>query len=114
MPSNSRVRCSKSCVIPRTTLILSVVSFWEMQIKAALGRLVLRIPLARLIEEQQARNGLLMLPVSLEHVLTLDTLGDHHRDPFDRLLLAQAIVDGATLVSKDEMLGRYDVPLLWG
>lgn len=98
---------------PTHELILSVVSAWEMQIKAALGKLELRTPLSTLISEQQEKNGLSVLPVSLEHVVALEELGNYHRDPFDRLLIAQANVEGLTLVSKDEVFRHYDVSLLW-
>lgn len=99
---------------PAHEITLSVVSAWEMQIKAALGKLELRTPLSTLIGEQREKNGLGVLPVSLEHVLTLEKLGNHHKDPFDRLLIAQASVEGLTLVSKDEVFRHYDVPLFWG
>jgi len=55
-----------------------------------------------------------VLPISLQHVFALEKLGDHHKDPFDRLLIAQANVEELTLVSKDEVFGHYDVPLFWG
>ena len=84
-----------------------------MQIKAALGKLELRTPLSTLISEQREKNGLGVLFVSLQHVLALEKLGDYHKDPFDRLLIAQANVEGLTLVSKDEVFRHYDVPLLW-
>ena len=84
-----------------------------MQIKAALGKLELRTPLATLVSEQREKNGLNELPISLQHVLALEKLGDYHKDPFDRLLIAQANVEGLTLVSKDDVFRHYDVALLW-
>lgn len=98
---------------PTHNLILSVVSVWEMQIKAALGKLELRTPLAKLVSEQRAKNGIHVLPIHLQHVLTLEMLPDHHKDPFDRLLIAQAKSEGLTLVSKDKVFTSYNVPLLW-
>jgi PIN domain nuclease of toxin-antitoxin system len=99
---------------PTHEITLSVVSAWEMQIKAALGKLELQTPLSTLIGEQREKNGIGVLPVSLQHVLALENLGDYHKDPFDRLLIAQAKVEGLTLVSKDEAFRHYDVPLFWG
>lgn len=93
-------------------IFLSLVSIWELQVKAQLGKLTLREPLPVVVEHQQA-NGIQILPISLAHVLALDALPLHHRDPFDRLLIAQSIVDGLTLVSGDSMFTRYSVPLLW-
>jgi len=99
---------------PTHEITLSVVSVWEMQIKAALGKLELRTPLSTLIGEQREKNGLGLLPVLLQHVLALEELSDNHKDPFDRLLIAQAKIEGLTLVSKDEAFRHYDVPLFWG
>lgn len=93
-------------------IFLSLVSIWELQVKAQLGKLTLREPLPVVVEHQQA-NGIQILLISLAHVLALDALPLHHRDPFDRLLIAQSIVDGLTLVSGDSMFTRYSVPLLW-
>ena len=98
---------------PENELVLSVVSVWEMQIKAGLGKLELRTPLTVLVNEQRSRNGLAVLPIRLQHVYALQELAHHHSDPFDRLLIAQARVEALKLVSKDEAFKRYDVPLLW-
>jgi PIN domain nuclease of toxin-antitoxin system len=94
-------------------LVLSVASVWEMQIKAGLGKLSLSLPLKELIESQRTANGLQLLPVELAHVLALDSLPPHHKDPFDRLLIAQSVEEGATLVSADSKLSAYQVTLLW-
>jgi PIN domain nuclease of toxin-antitoxin system len=94
-------------------LLLSVASVWEMQIKLQLGKLKLLIPLARIVEEQQRANGLEVLPVTLRHVLALEALPLVHKDPFDRLLLAQASAEEATLVSADSIFASYPVKLLW-
>jgi PIN domain nuclease of toxin-antitoxin system len=98
---------------PENTVLLSVVSVWEMQIKAQLGRLTLRLPLATLIREQQERNGFVMLPVTLEHVLAVQDLPNRHKDPFDRLLIAQALAEDATLLSRDAVFSSYPVRVLW-
>jgi len=72
-------------------LLLSVASVWEMQIKIQLGKLKLSLPLKDLLKNQQETNDLTVLPVTLTHVLALDALPFHHKDPFDRLLIAQSI-----------------------
>lgn len=82
-----------------------------MQIKFHLGKLELDEPLKALIEEQENRNHLQILPVHLEHVLALTELPDHHRDPFDRLLIAQAIKEKMLLLSKDKVFSNYPVKL---
>ena len=101
------------CQDPANTLLLSVVSAWEMQIKLHLGKLRLGLPLAEIIESQRRTNNVEILPVALDHVLALDTLPDYHKDPFDRLLIAQAIVEDATLISDDPILRNYPARLVW-
>ena len=93
-------------------LILSVVSLWEMQIKAQLGKLTLRRPLKELIHLQQSVNGLQLLPVTSKHVFLLDELPLVHKDPLDRLIIAQALAENLTLVSHDRVFEDYQV-LLW-
>jgi PIN domain nuclease of toxin-antitoxin system len=102
-----------ACQDSRNTLILSVVSAWEMQIKMQLGKLKISRPIEELIKTQQQTNGLQVLPVELAHVLNLNNLSSHHKDPFDRLLVAQANIEGATLVSVDPAFSGYSVQLLW-
>lgn len=94
-------------------IILSVASTWEMQIKLLSGKLTLVRPLRDVIETQQQVNALQLLSIELKHVLALDTLPMHHRDPFDRLLIAQAKVEDAVLVSTDPVFQQYQVNLLW-
>lgn len=88
---------------------VSAASGWEIAIKAALGRVRLDEP----FEVTVASDDFTELPVTLAHAARLAGLPSHHADPFDRLLVAQALVEGATLVSKDEALGAYGVPVLW-
>ena len=97
---------------PTHEITLSVVSAWEMQIKAALGKLELRTPLSTLIGEQREKNGIGVLPISLQHVLALENLGDSHKDPFDRLLIAQARLEGLTVVTRDERFADYGVTVI--
>ena len=102
-----------ACESPANTLHLSLASVWELQIKMQLGKLTLRLPLAEVLRDQQRRNGLALEPVALEDILALDTLRALHRDPFDRLLVAQAGRRGFHLVSHDPEISRYPVPVLW-
>lgn len=78
------------CQDRQNVLLLSVVSVWEMQIKLQLGKLRLALPLKEIIETQQQTNSIEILPVTLAHVLALENLPAYHKDPFDRLLVAQA------------------------
>lgn len=101
-----------ACEDPQNTLLLSVASVWELQIKTQLGKLRLTRPLPSLIARQVATNGLLLLPVELQHIFALAQLPPYHRDPFDRLLIAQAFSEGAKLMSVDETFPQYGVPIL--
>lgn len=85
---------------------VSVVSLWEMLIKARLGKLTLRLPLGDIIVQQQA-NGLAVLSATLTHCMALEGLPFLHKVPFDRLLIAQANVEGAALVSADTIIAQY-------
>ena len=82
------------CQDPANTIMFSVASAWEMQIKLQLGKLRLALPLADIITGQQQSNNIEILPVNLAHVLALGSLPGHHKDPFDRLLIAQTNVEG--------------------
>ncbi|CAH2571215.1 PilT protein-like protein [Planktothrix rubescens] len=94
-------------------LLLSVVSIWEMQIKLQVGKLTLNRALLEIIESQQKINQIEVLPVKLDHVLALDSLPLIHKDPFDRLLVAQANVENAALVSGDPIVTQYPVNVTW-
>ncbi len=94
-------------------LLLSLVSPWEMQIKVALGKLQLGKPVVELVRAELDRGAIRLLPIAIEHIDALSRLPDHHRDPFDRLLVAQAIHGGLRLVSSDSAIAKYAVPMLW-
>lgn len=87
---------------------LSAVTAWELGIKQSLGKLTLVRPVSEFIRE----NNLTELPVTVEHGEAVSTLPLHHKDPFDRLLIAQAKVEGAVLVTSDKLLLRYGIPIL--
>ena len=92
---------------------VSAASLWEVAIKSALGKLTLPASYADIFPRQLETNGFALLPITPTHCATLLTLPFHHRDPFDRLLLAQAKTEGMTLVSDDGQFGPYGVALLW-
>lgn len=94
-------------------LLFSTVIAWEMQIKSQLGKLKLNTSLKEIITRQQQINAIPILPVELTHVLALEKLPDYHKDPFDRLLVAQANIEDAILVSRDNCFTQYLVKLLW-
>lgn len=94
-------------------LVLSAASGWEIAIKARLGRLQVPEALERFLTDQLVRNAIEVLPITMSHALRTYRLADLHRDPFDRLIVAQAIVEGIPVLTKDPQIGRYDVPILW-
>ena len=94
-------------------VFLSAVTSWEVAIKAASGKLHLPEPPDLYVPRRMASQGLRPLAVSHEHALTVFALPAYHRDTFDRLLIAQAKVEGMTLISADKIFDRYPVQLLW-
>jgi PIN domain nuclease of toxin-antitoxin system len=93
--------------------LLSLVSVWEIQIKATLGKLSLDLPLAELLAREQSVNGLGILPIQLPHILALSDLPRHHNDPFDRLLAVQARLEDLPLLSIDRIFDAYAVARMW-
>ncbi len=97
---------------PDNTIWLSLVSIWEVQIKTQLGKLTLHQPLDILVQQQQ-QNGIQLLPIKLNHILAIQPLPYHHKDPFDRLLIAQTIAENLTCISADSVFKQYNIPILW-
>jgi PIN domain nuclease of toxin-antitoxin system len=112
-PENLSERVLDVCQNIENSLILSMVSICEMQIKIQIGKMKLTHPLSYLIDNQQNINNLQILPITLGHIYMLDNLPMHHRDPFDRLLICQAIEEKLFLVSKDRLFSDYSVNLYW-
>jgi PIN domain nuclease of toxin-antitoxin system len=102
-----------ACQSTANSLHLSLASVWELQIKMQLGKLALHLPLADVLRDQQEKNGLVLEPVTLEDILAFSALPAVHRDPFDRLIIAQANRGGFHLVTHDSELARYPVSVIW-
>jgi PIN domain nuclease of toxin-antitoxin system len=98
---------------PNARLLLSVIVLWEIQIKVQTGKLALTYPLSDLARIQERDNRIAVLPVTSAHVLALDGLPFLHKDPFDRLLIAQTQVEGATLLTADASIAAYPISTLW-
>ena len=92
---------------------LSMASCWEMAIKISLGKLTLTAPLERFLPEQLAINQFQVLPIDLDDAMRVAALPWHHRDPFDRLLAAQALQDRLPIVSADPAFQKYGVKRVW-
>jgi PIN domain nuclease of toxin-antitoxin system len=98
---------------PAHDRLLSVVTIWEIGIKVALGKLPLSKPFRPWIETAITDMALTVLPISLDHVERQMGLTFHHRDPFDRLLIAQSLVEGIPLISCDTIFDAYGVNRIW-
>jgi PIN domain nuclease of toxin-antitoxin system len=92
---------------------LSLASCWEMAIKVRLGKLEVPVPVERFIQKQVELNGFSLLPSLLEHASCVADLPFHHRDPFDRLLAGQALVEEISIVSADPIFRKYGIKRVW-
>lgn len=109
-------------VIPATTLIqlknpahelyVSTASIWEIAIKRSLGKLDINRPTQAIIDELPA-IGITLLPILPRHILNIEALPFYHKDPFDRIIIAQALVEKWTIVSKDANFPQYPIEVLW-
>lgn len=109
-PSRLPPRVAAAIADPRNDVYVSAVVTWELVIKASLGRVDL--PFAELGEVLE-ETGFTELPVTIAHTLRVRELPNHHRDPFDRLLVAQALAEDMTVVSADAVVRSYPVTVMW-
>ena len=93
--------------------LLSLASVWELAIKAGLGKLKLALPVQRYVVENVAANGFGMLDIRMTHVGRVESLATHHGDPFDRLLIAQALEEKLPVVTADPIFRKYGVDRIW-
>ena len=115
-PDRLSLTARELIVAPRSTLRLSTASLWEALLKAGKGKLKFlqtEVVPADYLEKQIRHLSLLPLPVELEHVTRSSTLPAHHTDPFDRLIIAQALVEGLPLITADRAMGDYPVRVIW-
>ena len=101
-------RAAGAAIREADQVYVSAVTGWEIAIKTALGRL----QPSRTVSDAIQETGFEELPVRLRHAEALARLDSHHRDPFDRMLVAQALVEGLTLVTRDRVFASYEVPLV--
>ena len=93
--------------------LFSLVSVWELAIKAGLGKLKLSLPVQRYVIEHVAANGFRMLDIQLAHIGRVESMASHHGDPFDRLLIAQALEEKIPVVTADPVFRDYGVKRIW-
>jgi PIN domain nuclease of toxin-antitoxin system len=97
------------CEDESNTLLLSIASIWEMQIKVQLGKLQLKHSLQSVIERHERGNKLTLLPIESRHIWALGHLPPHHKDPFDRILIAQSQIEAIPVITADPQFARYQV-----
>ena len=95
-------------------VLVSTATLWEIAIKHSLGKLALARPFEELFPAQLDANAIELLPIQPNHLATLVGLPMHHRDPFDRLLIAQALAERVPIVSRDSAFADYSVSVVWG
>lgn len=98
---------------PSNQRFLSIASIWEMAIKVSIGKLTLLPSFQEIVPIQLNRNDIAILPITLEHTLIVATLPFHHKDPFDRIIVAQASAESMSLLSADHAFEHYPVHCLW-
>ena len=100
-------------VDPDNQKLVSIASIWEIAIKVAVGKIQLGEPARTFLPREITRNNFDLLPISLEHAAAVESLPMHHRDPFDRLLIAQAMIEQVEIVSIDPAFDSYPVRRKW-
>lgn len=100
-------------LLPVADVWISVASLWEIIAKVQVGKLALPRPVGDYLTAKLKANGVSVLPLTLDHVRRLEELPLHHRDPFDRILIAQSLSESLPLVSADPQFGKYSVELIW-
>lgn len=93
--------------------LLSIVSLWEIAIKSSIGKITLTGDFESIVHQALADATIALLPINVPHVVEVSRFPFHHRDPFDRLIVAQARIDGLVIVSADDVFAAYNVTRLW-
>jgi PIN domain nuclease of toxin-antitoxin system len=100
-------------LLPKSDVWISVAGLWEIITKVKVGKLILPTPVGDYLSEKLKVNGVLILPITFAHVRRLEELPLHHRDPFDRILIAQSLDENVPVVTSDPWFKRYPVEVVW-
>lgn len=98
---------------PEKNIFVSMATVWELSLKSSSGKLFFAKPLDEFVEEHIKGNDIQLLNIELPHIVRLEKLPFHHRDPFDRLIIAQLIENNLTILGADEIFDRYGVKRIW-
>ena len=107
------LRAREIFIAGRNELLLSVASIWEILLKVQVGKIRFEEPAVGYLKRQIFKNNIRMLPILMDHVAHLESLPLHHRDPFDRILVAQSMEENLSLLSADPLMKSYSVSVIW-
>jgi len=110
---SSKVSSKVRSLLPVSDVWISVVSLWEIMTKVQIGKLALPSPIGDYLAGKLRMNGVSVLPLTFAHVRRLEGIPLHHRDPFDRILIAQSLEENIPLVSSDPQFEKYPLQLIW-
>ena len=110
---SSKVSSKVRSLLPVSDVWISVVSLWEIMTKVQIGKLALPSPIGDYLAGKLIMNGVSVLPLTFAHVRRLEGIPLHHRDPFDRILIAQSLEENIPLVSSDPQFEKYPLQLIW-
>ncbi|MBD2522714.1 type II toxin-antitoxin system VapC family toxin [Nostoc sp. FACHB-133] len=108
-----KISVSMRSQIENNENLLSIASVWEMAIKHSIGKLNFDLAFDEFIEQQIIRNGIELMPITTNHISIVATLPLHHRDSFDRILIAQALAENILILSADKIFDLYPIRRLW-
>jgi PIN domain nuclease of toxin-antitoxin system len=100
-------------LLPASDVWISVASLWEIITKVKIGKLELPTPVGNYLTAKLTSNGVSVLSLTYQHVLRLEALALHHRDPFDRILIAQSLEENIPLITSDVEFEKYPIRLIW-
>lgn len=100
-------------LLPASDVWISVASIWEIITKVQVGKLNLPKPVANYLSDKLKANGVLVLQITFDHVKRLEELPLHHRDPFDRILIAQSLEEKLPIITSDPLFRNYPVEVIW-
>ncbi len=113
LTQESRLSEKVRALLPSSDVWVSVASVWEIVTKVQIGKLSLPDPVGPYIRAQLTANGVSVLPILLDHVLRIESMKLHHRDPFDRILIAQSLEESLPIVTSDPQFEKYPIELIW-
>lgn len=94
-------------------IFLSIASLWEISIKLSIGKLKINDYSTAYIEKQLVSNDIQLLPIKLSHTVNLHSMPNHHKDPFDRMIISQALEENLAIITKDNQFENYNIEVIW-